>query len=51
MTGRQIRSQNEWKKNQISNLETKTFLEKTNTLSEIIEFYLHDEGGFKGSIQ
>ena len=32
-------------------LETKTFLEKTNTLSEIIEFYLHDEGGFKGSIQ
>ena len=31
-------------------LETKTFLEKTNTLSEIIEFYLHDEGGFKGSI-
>ena len=32
-------------------LETKTFLEKTNTLSEIIEFYLYDEGGFKGSIQ
>ena len=28
-------------------LETKTFLEKTNTLSEIIEFYLHDDGGFK----
>ena len=32
-------------------LETKTFLEKTNTLSEIIEFYLYDGGGFKGSIQ
>ena len=28
-------------------LETKTFSEKTNTLSEIIEFYLHDDGGFK----
>ena len=32
-------------------LETKTFLEKTNTLSDIIEFYLHDEVGFKGTIQ
>ena len=32
-------------------LETKTFSEKTNTLSEIIEFYLHEKDGFRGSLQ
>ncbi|MAJ86140.1 MAG: hypothetical protein CL687_04165 [Candidatus Pelagibacter sp.] len=32
-------------------LETKNFSEKTNTLSEIIEFYLHEKDGFKGSLQ